>query len=278
MEVSGVAARWLVLVALAMLASAPTCALLMARREASRALHRATHAEHAHWVNAAVGLSLLAFVLDVLVHGRWVWLVARLALLIGVWASLSRQRTALGALLVAALLLTQSFQGNAPQQREWLAAVVADWLHLVSAAVWLGGVGYLALVILPAALRDQSRLAGLAEAVSAFSSLAVAAVLVAALTGIAQSAALVGSFAALIGTTYGQALLVKLGSSAVLLALGAFHHFVVSPQLNLWRLRAAHAAEAARRFRVSLAVESAFAAFTLVAAAAMTILPAPGLG
>lgn len=277
LDVLHVSARWLVLIALAMLASAPAFALFVMRREATRALYRATAVGRARWIHTAAALALIAFLLDALVHARWTWFGARAALLAGAWASLSQERVSIGAVLVATLLLTQSFQGNPAQQAEWVLPVLADWVHLLSATVWLGGVGYLVTVVLPGALREEALLAGLAETVRAFSSLAVAAVLAASITGIAQSAGLVGSLEALLSTAYGQALLVKLSGSAVLLVLGAFHQLVISPQLSLWRLRAQQALDAARRFRISLALESAFAVFTLAAAAAMTLLPAPSL-
>jgi putative copper export protein len=95
------------------------------------------------------------------------------------------------------------------------------------------------------------------------------------LTGLMQSANFLSGYEDLTGTAYGQALLAKSGGFVVLIMLGAFHQFVIGPRLRLWRARAAQAEDAARRFRISLAIEALLGLGVLSAAAAMTVLPLP---
>jgi len=199
--------------------------------------------------------------------------VARIALLVALAILLRRNRHESPFVLLpcAALLLTQSLLSRSAGEPEWVLPTLADWVHTLGAAIWLGGVAMLALIT-PRALADRAYPA-LGGAIHRFSPLAMACVLVVALTGIMQSASLVGSFDALVNTAYGRALLVKLALFAVLIGFGAFHQYVISPRLNAWRASASDLSEAARRFRVSILVEAGVSVLILFAAGAMTALP-----
>lgn len=198
----------------------------------------------------------------------------RIALLIVLAAMLSRSRHESPWVLLpcAALVLTQSLLSRSASEPEWVLPTLADWMHTLGAAIWLGGVAMLALIT-PLALAEQS-FRELGAAIHRFSPLATACVLVVALTGIMQSASFVGSFDALVGTAYGRTLLVKLALSGVLIGFGAFHQHVISPRLNAWRASAIGLAQTARRFRVSILIEVGVSVLLLCAAAAMTALPA----
>jgi copper transport protein len=114
-----------------------------------------------------------------------------------------------------------------------LLPVVADWVHLVAAGLWVGGLAQLVLA-LPAgvaAAGPARRTALVAALVAAFSSLAVACVAALLLTGLYQSLLHVASWGALFGTTYGRALAVKLALAAPLLFLGGFNLLVARPGL-----------------------------------------------
>jgi copper transport protein len=158
----------------------------------------------------------------------------------------------------AALLLTQSLLSHSAAEAEWLMPVLADWVHFICTAVWLGGVAVLALVVAPAGLKDRTRLKDLGAAISRFSPLAVFCVFTIGLTGLAQSASFVGNIDALLYTNYGRAIIVKVAFLLALVAFGAFHQQVISPQLQEWRLRDLAGAQAAgRRFRASILAEAA---------------------
>ncbi|MFN3705566.1 MAG: CopD family protein [Thermoflexales bacterium] len=201
-------------------------------------------------------------------------LVARLLALMAVGLSPDSPRWSRMGL---ALLLTasRSLQSRSAQLPDWLLPTVTDWLHLSFSALWLGGVGYLAAVATPPALRAPQYLPMLGRVVERFSTLAVAGVLVLGITGIAQSAGFVVEPRALVTTDYGRALLLKLALSLPVLALGAFHHLVIRPRLNVWHRRFESAAhEAARRFVTTASAEALLAVALLIAAAALTVLPA----
>ncbi|MGZ4777002.1 MAG: copper resistance CopC/CopD family protein [Oryzihumus sp.] len=114
-----------------------------------------------------------------------------------------------------ALLVTWAMAGHAAVG-DWNAvATVANVVHTLAMAVWLGG-----LVLLAVSLRGHEHRRELAEVLPAFSRLAFAAVALLAVTGTYMSVREVGSWNALVATTFGHTLLVKLAGVLVLLALG----------------------------------------------------------
>lgn len=275
--------QWLVFAALTTLVGAITFAPLVMRTQATAALRAESaqmRARLIHWAALLTAAAFtLAFVLR-LIEGAAardaILFAGRLALLGAIALALRGGRDESPGLIVAgaALILTQSLASRSAAQAEWVLPVLADWIHFTSAAIWLGGVAYLAVVLAPLVLRRRQLLRDFGATIERFSPLAVMSVLVIGLTGIMQSAGFVGSSDALLGTDYGRALLVKLILFAGLIGFGAFHQFVLGPRLRAWRARAESVYEAARRFRVSIAIETLAGALTLAAAAGMTILPA----
>lgn len=117
----------------------------------------------------------------------------------------------------ALLLLTTTLGSHAVAAAQgWPAAWLADWVHLVAASVWGGGLAALA-ATLPLARR-----AGLAVALlRRFSALALLSVAALLLTGLYQTWLHVRTPSALLETAYGQALAVKLALLVPALVLGA---------------------------------------------------------
>jgi copper transport protein len=103
---------------------------------------------------------------------------------------------------------------------------VADWIHLVTAMLWVGGVLTLALVVWPLA-PDLRRAAFLR-----FSRIAVALIGVLVVAGTVVAIERLPAVADLWETRYGQVLLVKLALVLVALAWGGVHHRVVRPRLE----------------------------------------------
>ncbi len=100
--------------------------------------------------------------------------------------------------------------------------LAADALHLFAAAVWIGGLVSLVL-LLTASRRDQSA-AGASfarHATERFSTMGIAAVAAILVTGIVNTWILVGSWRALIATEYGQLLMLKVALFAVMLLFAA---------------------------------------------------------
>jgi copper transport protein len=103
---------------------------------------------------------------------------------------------------------------------------IADWLHLVTAMLWVGGVLTLAVVVWPLA-PDLRRAAFLR-----FSRIAVLLIGVLLAAGTFVSIQRLPQLDDLWTTSYGKTLLVKIALVCVALAWGGFHHTFVRPRLE----------------------------------------------
>jgi putative copper resistance protein D len=99
--------------------------------------------------------------------------------------------------------------------------LAADILHLVAAAIWIGGL--VSLVLLFAVTRR--------ERTEASMGIAIVAVIFA--TGIVNTWILVGSWHALIATGYGRLLMLKIALFIVMLLFAAANRFWLTPRLAL---------------------------------------------
>ena len=164
---------------------------------------------------------------------------------------------ALAALLVSGLSLS-SHQGTEPGSS--VVSELADWIHLLAACVWVGGVATLALLVWPAAPELRRR------AFVGFSRLAVAVVGVLVLAGVYLALVRLPELSDLWETGYGNVLLLKLAIVAIALVWGGVHHTFVRPRLE---------AGGQPRVRASLVGESAVAVGVLLAAAVLTNVAPP---
>lgn len=137
---------------------------------------------------------------------------------------------ALGALALGAL----AFSGHAAavEYPSW-SALLLDWVHLLAAAAWVGGVVAIALALLPslADLTAGERRWALISALSAFSPVALAAVAALVVTGLFSAEVQLGSFDRLATTPYGRVLLVKIVLVAAMVGISYWHAFVLRPRL-----------------------------------------------
>ncbi len=185
----------------------------------------------------------------------WLWL-ARFGLVLALLGALAaagvapgRTRQArwsrwAGVALGAGLLLALSASGHASAVPGQVAlAVAADWVHLLAAALWVGGLLQLAVVLPPTllVLDASARRTVLAQTVRRFSALAGGAVVALSVTGLYAGVVHVPSWEGLLDTAYGAALSGKLLLIAPLLALGAVNLLVLHPRF----VRAARATTAA---------------------------------
>lgn len=107
--------------------------------------------------------------------------------------------------------------------------LVADALHLIAAAAWLGGLVPLILLLVAARRNDAILLA--ADTVRRFSTLGIISVAALMLSGLINAIVLVGSFRALIATSYGHLLLLKLALFGGMLALATINRLLLAPRL-----------------------------------------------
>ena len=165
--------------------------------------------------------------------------------------------------LVLSLALVSGLSLSGHQATEpnasWLAEL-ADWLHLVAASVWVGGVAALAFLVWPLAPSLHRR------AFLGFARLAVALVVVMVLAGAYLALLRLPELSDLWATQYGHFLLVKIAIVALALIWGAIHHLAVRPRL---------AAGREPDVGPSLVGEAAVAFAVLLAAAILTNVAPP---
>ena len=126
------------------------------------------------------------------------------------------------ALLAILLASTPGLSGHAISGRWVNAAVVADTLHVLAMALWLGGIAALAATALRAPSTSETT-----AALSRFSRLALVCIGVVAATGTFQGIRQVGSLDALRSSEYGRILVVKLVLVAGVIVLAAFSREIV---------------------------------------------------
>ncbi len=129
-------------------------------------------------------------------------------------------------------LATVALGGHAAALEQPILTVSLDWLHLLSAATWTGGLVQFAFLVPMARRGDSSPSAELGIMVRRFSALAAISVAVLIGTGLYPALLHIPSQKALWQTTYGMALVTKLSLIIPLLLLGAANLLVVGPRLR----------------------------------------------
>ena len=192
-------------------------------------------------------------------------------------AGRGRGRALAIALLVAAFAYTRSLVSHAADQGDLNWMVILDWSHLLLIGAWVGEVLVATLLVLPRLdrVRDSHDSAAFAPALSHSATVILIGVVI---TGVIKAWLSVGSPTYMIGTAYGQVLIVKLVFVSVAVALGGFNRFVVLPKLNSDTQSIARdtaiRSDSQRRFLVLLQVET----FVLICAtAAAAVLSASAL-
>ena len=113
-------------------------------------------------------------------------------------------------------------------------AIVVDWLHLLAAALWVGGMIYIATSYLPVLSKrtpaESAR--SLTTVLPYFSVLAIAGVLIMSVTGPFSATFHLTSWSQFLDTAYGRALLVKTLLVGGLLITSAIHVGLLRPRLK----------------------------------------------
>ena len=146
-------------------------------------------------------------------------------------------------------------------------AVVADWLHLSAASIWIGGlIAVVAGLVTLVRLAPDERQAVYAKAIPRISTVAITSIIILAITGFYASWLQIGNLNALWDTTYGHTLIVKLAVLVPLLALGGINLLIIGPRMK-------QGESVVRLFGRSVALEVALGVAILAVSGALTGLP-----
>jgi copper transport protein len=176
------------------------------------------------------------------------------------------------ALLCLAALTMLAAQGHASQAPLAPVQVAADVAHLAGAAIWLGGLPCLALVLLraPRALPEAGRTLA-AGALRRFSRVALCAVALIAVTGLARMAGELSSPTELWSTGYGRDLLLKTSLLVPILVLARGNRRLVARLAGGLTPTTARLRSVARSVQMELAIGAG-----IVVVAALLVAEVPG--
>ncbi|HET6365067.1 MAG TPA: CopD family protein [Nitrospirota bacterium] len=174
-------------------------------------------------------------------HSGRVWLIRIvclvLMLVIGKIRKIRNARLVLIVLFCLGTIIafTDSASGHAADKGDFSVAEIMDWLHLLGALVWGGGLIAFTVVILPHMVKHDDHAAqSIAGAAARFSRIAGIAVGIIALTALYQAWINAGSIEALLKSSYGRTVIVKTVLFFLLLGLGAFNRYISVPRLQEW--------------------------------------------
>jgi len=165
------------------------------------------------------------------------------------------------ATLPAVLLTSALTSHGAALPLGALPGIAIDWLHLLGATAWVGGLVAVLLCIAAVRAVDRSRnlVSGLVGRFGPFALVASMSVL---LSGVVQGVLEVGAWSALLATTYGQLVLIKIVLLVMMLGLAGF---------NEWQTR--RAAASALGLSRGVRLELALGVFVLAVAAMLSGTP-----
>ncbi len=140
----------------------------------------------------------------------------------------------LTALLAGAYLGSLAFAGHGEEGLglERNLHLVADFLHLIAAGLWLGSLIPLALLLVYLLrFREEGWIAVAYDASSRFSNLGIAAVATLLVSGTINAWFLIGGMNGLVGTSYGRLLLLKITLFATMVCLAGINREYLLPRL-----------------------------------------------
>ncbi len=193
-----------------------------------------------------------------------------------------RQRSVAGLLALAGALLAAAaatavpgLAGHAAQTSPAALSLVLDWTHVTAAAVWLGGL--VGLVILGVRTPAGARVDVLGLVVPRFSRTALVCVLLVIASGVAASIIHLPTLSSLWGTSYGQAIMVKVALLSCALVAGGINYARTTPRLAAARERGDRGLgeSGARLLRRTVRAEVVLVSATVLAAMVLSSLPPP---
>lgn len=175
-------------------------------------------------------------------HYGQIWLVRIVVvavLCIGWWRGRRRlDSRAISVLMLcsgAIIAMTRSASGHGADAGDLRLPELMDWLHLMAASIWGGGLLALSTTILPRMINlPGGRQMVIADIASRFSTLAGIALVALVVTAVYNAWIEVGSFQALWNAPYGQIVIIKILLLITLMALGASNRYISVPLLQRW--------------------------------------------
>ncbi len=185
---------------------------------------------------------------------------------------------ALGLLLAGLLVMAPAFSGHAAAgEGIWLAVQLAvTAAHLLAASAWLGGLVMFAWFLLWLSRVEQTwHEAVFKTATRRFSALGFVSVTVLIATGAYNAWTLVGAVPPLVGTSYGQLLLIKLALLLPLVAVAAVNLLKLKPRIVALgaELSAARIAELLHRLKRNVTWEATLGTGILIVVGMMSVTP-----
>ena len=178
------------------------------------------------------------------------------------------------SLLTALILLTIPMAGHASSVSEWMPlAVVMDWTHLATTAIWIGGLVPFVAVVLILRKHGNEPVELLREITGRFSRTAKICVSLLIVTGIYNAWLHMPGWGAFITTSYGQVLLSKLLLAIAIFWIAAINLRRVLPALASHEVRPEEARKWAARFGSLLQTETVLGIILLGLVALLTSLP-----
>ena len=132
------------------------------------------------------------------------------------------------------LLLTTSLIGHGAARNEW-SSIAIDFVHNIAASLWIGGVIYLALILVPKLKLDnyvdeRSKNALLALLIPRFSTYVIVLLGLIVITGPFLLYILENDLNLISQSLYGKTLIVKLALASTMLIIGAYNQLVIYPK------------------------------------------------
>ncbi len=149
-------------------------------------------------------------------------------------ASSWQRRCELGlALLLLSIFVLSGHAAAVPASLLWYT-MSSDFFHLLCSAIWVGGLLYIALFLLPSQRQQPllKRAQVISQGIPAFSVLAILSVAILAITGTFNTTFHLTALNQFWTTLYGEILLVKIGLFLLMISMSGYHAFFLRPELT----------------------------------------------
>ena len=189
-------------------------------------------------------------------------------------STVSRKAVRVITLLALPLLASRSLTSHAFAVQESTAfAVTADAIHLVATGLWGGGLMALSWVLYSGIRQLGLPMAWASETVRRFSLIAIASVAILLATGLYQSWIQVGHLSALVSTTYGKILTLKLILFLGMAGLGAINLLSTKPRFLKAARQGKEEPSTAKMALIRIGAESTLALMVFLVTGLLTALP-----
>jgi putative copper resistance protein D len=192
------------------------------------------------------------------------------------WSSRAWQYV--GLIIATTLLASITWAGHAGATigAERPIHLTVDSAHLIAAGLWPGGLLPLTLLLVRASRsREPSLLLASGAITRRFSAVSLLVVGALAATGLTNSYFLVGSLPALVTTTYGRLLVIKLSLFSIMIGFGACNLLRFKPQLAFANEQNAKQTDALRKLMRNVVAELCIGTLIVLIVGALGATPPP---